>query len=62
MYRTLQQRQYIARFEASEYPCSRCGEIVELEYDLNNDLRWFNLKGTNFCGPKGRLSHIVDGI
>ena len=41
-------------------PCLRCGEIVKVDLDLNNNYRWFNLNGTNFCGPRGRMSHKVD--
>ena len=47
-------------FDDAQMPCSRCGEIVELGFDLNNQVRWFNLKGTSFCGLRGRLFHVVD--
>ena len=44
-----------------ELSCVRCEETVILDVDLNTNYRWFNLHGTDFCGPRGRLSHIVDG-
>ena len=48
--------------ENVNFQCSRCSEIVCLGADLNDNLKWFTLNGTNFCGPKGRLSHKVEGI
>lgn len=47
-------------FDDAQLPCSRCGEMVNLDFDLNEDVRWFNLRGTSFCGPRGQLFHVVD--
>lgn len=42
--------------------CSRCHLPVAMDEDLNGEARWFTPgpDGTNFCGPRGRLSHVVD--
>jgi len=46
-------------FDDANLNCEGCQEIVSLGFDLNNDVRWFDANGTNFCGKLGRENHHV---